>query len=529
MTIAATPSDFLIFVNMNISRCQAEQSLYEFLKQAWFWIEGDTPFIDSWHIAAIAEHLEACYRRQIKNLLIHVPPRSSKTSLISIAFPAWVWLHSPPEKFMYASYAAVLALEHSLKCRRLIESPWYQERWGNLVRLAADQNAKGFFENTAGGYRISTSVGSAATGRGGNILVCDDPNNAKDGESEVKREGTNLWWDQVWSTRLNDPKNDVKIVVQQRLHERDISGHIMTNDAENEWVKLILPMEFEIARRSKTVILPSTQGAIWQDPRTKEGELLCPLRFGEKEIRTYKKDLGTYGYSGQYQQRPSPPTGGIIKKAWFQWWKQDRPPVIKHVIQSWDTALETKDTNSYSACTTWGVFEHQGAQNIILLSLWRERVEYPDLRAMAQRLYRDYRDNGKNDLKPDGRHVPDVVLVEAKVSGISLIQDLTRAGISAFRFDPNKYGDKVQRVRLITHLIEGGRVWLPSCPPEYTRLRPFAEVFLEEVTAFRPTIESRDLVDTMTQVLLRLTAGGWLRHPADEESATVEAPSGPFY
>lgn len=335
---------------------RAELSLYAFLKQAWTWIEGGTPFVGSWHISAIAEHLEACYRREIRNLMIHVPPRSSKTSLISIAFPAWVWIHNPQEKFLYASYANSLSLEHSLKCRRLIESPWYQERWGDRVKLSSDQNAKGFFDNTAGGYRIATSVGATATGRGGSILICDDPNNALEGESEVKRDSTNQWYSQVWSTRLNDAKKDVKIIVQQRIHDLDVSGYILGQEGSEEWVKLILPNEFESSRRSRTIILPSTNGKVWEDPRTQERELLCTTRFGEKETDRYKKELGSYGYAGQYQQRPSPEGGGIIKIAWFKWWKEETPPPVSLLIQSWDTAYGDKPTSSYSACTTWGVF-----------------------------------------------------------------------------------------------------------------------------------------------------------------------------
>lgn len=509
---------------------EAQESLHEFLKQGWTSIEGGVPFISGWHIQAIAEHLEACYRREIKNLLIHIPPRSSKTSLISVAFPAWVWLQDPTQKFMYASYAASLALEHSLKCRRLIESSFYQSRWGHLYQLASDQNAKSYFENTAGGYRISTSVGASATGRGGNILVCDDPNNAKDGESELKRDGTNSWWSQVWSTRLNDPKQDVKIVVQQRLHQQDVSGYVMSGDDSNEWVRLILPMEFEGSRRARTIILPSTKGKVWQDPRKEEGDLLCPDRFSMKEVKRYKADLGSYGYAGQYQQRPAPEEGGIIKKHWFRWWKQSAPPPCKHIIQSWDTALEANDKNAYSACTTWGVFEHNGAMNVILLSSWRGKVEYPDLRTRAQRLYKDYRDMGDEELKPDGRHVPDTVLIEAKVSGISLVQEMMRAGVNAFRFNPNKYGDKVQRVRLVTHLIEGGRVWMPAKPPEYTKLRSFAEIFIEDAAIFAADgTGTRDLVDTMTQTLIRLKDGGWITHPADEESEPYQPIEKKFY
>lgn len=162
----------LLAVKFQLLSQQAESSLHEFIKQAWPYMEGQTPFIDSWHIQAISEHLEACYYRQIKNLLINIPPRSSKTSLISVAFPAWVWLHNPEEKFMYASYANSLAVEHSLKCKRLIESEWYQERWGHIYQLSKDQKTKSFFDNNKTGYRNSTSVGASATGKGASILVC---------------------------------------------------------------------------------------------------------------------------------------------------------------------------------------------------------------------------------------------------------------------------------------------------------------------------------------------------------------------
>ena len=502
---------------------KAELSLYAFLKQAWPWIEGGTPFVGSWHISAIAEHLEACYRREIRNLMIHVPPRSSKTSLISIAFPAWTWIHNPQEKFLYASYANTLSLEHSLKCRRLIESPWYQERWGGRVKLSSDQNAKGFFDNTAGGYRIATSVGASATGRGGSILVCDDPNNAKDGESEVKRDSTNQWHSQVWSTRLNDAKKDVRIIVQQRIHDQDVSGYILGQEGAEEWVKLILPNEFESSRKSRTIILPSTNGKVWEDPRTQEMDLLCTARFGEKETDRYKKELGSYGYAGQYQQRPSPEGGGIIKTAWFKWWKSEEMPPIYMLVQSWDTAYGDNPTSSYSACTTWGVFyDLYGNLNVILMGMWRDKLPYHELRQRVKRLYYDYRDTGKErNALFKGRPL-DMCLIEAKATGVPLIQDLRQANVQALPFDPGKYGDKTHRAHLITPMIENGLVWLPAQPPHYKSLLPFAQEF-ERHTAMFPKADSRDVIDTMTQALLKLKDSLGLRLPrdmAENESST---------
>ncbi len=503
-----------LIYNLEISK--AEYSLYDFFKQAWPVIEGNAQFTDSWHIQAIAEHLEAAFERKIKNLLINIPPRTGKTSLISIAFPAWVWIHNPEEKFMYASYSGSLGLEHSLKCRRLIESEWYKSRWGGICNLSKDQKAKGYFENSRGGYRISTSVGGSNTGRGASCLIADDPNSAQEGTSEIKRATANSWWDQVWSTRLNNPKKDVKIVVQQRIHENDITGHIINNDTADEWVKLILPMEFEEKRRARTIVLPTTEGQIWEDPRAKEGQLLCPDRFSEKEINNYKQDLGSYGFAGQFQQRPAPEEGGIIKKGWFQRWKDATPPDIEFVLQSWDTALTAKEMSAYSACTTWGVFyDHNYIENVILLSMWRDRVEYPELREMTKRLYFDYRDTGKERNPQFKGRSPDMCLIEAKASGDPLIQDLAAAGVRAIPFVPNKYGDKIQRVRLITPLIEGGRVWLPARPPKYDKLLPYADDFIEAVSCF-PNSESRDLVDTMTQALLKLKEGKFILNPKDE-------------
>ena len=502
-------------VIQQIDKIRAEVSLYEFFKQAWPQIEGTKEFVGGRHIEVICEHLELVADRKIKKLLINLPPRFSKSMLISVAFPAWVWLRNPSERFLCSSYALQLANRDSRYCRTLIQSPWYQKNWKNYS-LLKDQNTKGRFDNTFKGYRIATSSKSAATGEGGSILITDDGNNIKDGQSEVDREGRLEWWSQIWSTRLNDKRNDCMIVVQQRTHERDISGFVMDNDINNDWVKLILPMEFELSRKSRTVVLPSTKGKVWEDWRTEEGQLLWPERIGTKEVEDAKNTLGSYGYAGQYQQRPSPAEGGIIKKAWFQWWKDITPPQIEFVLQSWDTALTAKEMSSYSACTTWGVFyDENNIENVILLSMWRGRAEYPELRERTKRLYYDYRDTGKEkEPKFKGRNV-DMCLIEAKASGDPLIQDLASAGIRAIPFVPNKYGDKIQRVRLITPLIEGGRVWLPARPMQYDALLPYADDFLESVACF-PNTESRDLVDTMTQALLKLKDGRFILNPRDD-------------
>ena len=504
-----------------VRREQARLSLYEFAKQAWPVLEGGRQFVDGWHLKAIAEHLQAVIEGQIRNLIINVPPRSMKSLLTSVCLPAWTWIDHPELQWVFTSYAHSLSLRDSLRTRRLVESRWYQVRWGDRFAILDDQNTKLRFDNDKAGYRIASSVDGTNTGEGGDITVADDPNSVRD-SSDTVLQSTIDWWDQVMPLRLNDQKTGHRIIVQQRAHEKDLTGHVLSKH-DSEWVHLMLPLEYEPARACVTVALPSTSGKPWRDPRTKAGESLWGGRWGEKEIKRMKSALGSeYAVAGQLQQRPAPEAGGIIKKAWFQWWKKPEPPKLIFCVQSWDTALGTKKKDSYTACTTWGVFrDDQNVPNIIGLSALRTKLEYPDLRKLAKRMAVDFRDDDlKHPLKIDEKeqrlrtHRPDMILVERKGSGFALIQDLSRADIVPVPFNPDKYGDKTERVKVVSHIIEAGRVWLPATPPEYLTLRPFAQFIVEQAIAF-PNAESRDLVDTMTQVLLRLSISGWVWNPAD--------------
>lgn len=491
-----------------------ENSLSYFLEQAWPHFEN-TPFDGGWHIDALCEHMEEFYKGNIRNLLINVPPRTGKSSLFSVAFPAWCWSKNPKLKFLYVSYALSLSRKHSIQCRRLIQSKWYQDRWGHKFQLLRKNTL--FFENSAFGYRIASSVSGANTGEGADFIMADDPNNIKEAESQVVRESTNDWWSGVMSTRLNDKRTGCRGVVQQRCHEQDLSGHILSGDLK-KYIHVCLPMEFEKSRRSSTIILPSSYGKIWQDPRKKEGELLWPNRLGPKEIEELKDELrSAYNIAGQLQQRPAPEKGGIIQKDWFQWWTEPQTPDLEFIVQSWDTALSTKADASYSACTTWGVFKTQyDVYNIILLNMWRARVEYPELRIMAKRMANNYNDTVWDDpLGDDKRFTPDMIIVEAKANGLSLIQDLSRLGLVINRFDPTRYGDKVARCRGISHIIEAGRVWLPAKGPAYTSLRPYASELLEACAVFPNSDASKDVVDSMTQALRKIYDGRWVFNPED--------------
>ena len=347
------------------ARRAASASLYEFVKQSWHVVEPGVPFMESWHIAEICEHLEAVSAGEIHRLLINIPPRHSKSTIVSVMWPAWEWITDPAQKFLCASYSGTLSTRDNLKTRRLLQSPWYQERWGHMFKFAGDQNAKQRFENDKTGYRLATSVGGTATGEGGSRLILDDPHGAQAAQSEAMRESDLEWFDMVWSTRLNNPKTDAMVTVMQRLHERDISGHIL-NDIRG-WEHICIPAEWD-GKHRKTIL-----GAY--DPRKVKGELICPDRFGDKEITMLKQLLGSYGSAGQLQQDPTPSGGGILKTKHFGLWSADDGlPPFEYILQSYDCAFTEKTTGDPTACTVWAMFTHKGERNAMLIDAWDEHL-----------------------------------------------------------------------------------------------------------------------------------------------------------
>lgn len=520
----------------------AQGSLYEFTKQAWGLVEGNRPFLPNWHLEALAEHIEAQFRSEIRNLLVNVPPRTLKSGLCSVMLAPWTWINDPSMQFLYVSYAQDLSVRDSRRSRQIIESNWYATRWGHEYNILTDQNAKIRFDNSKGGYRLSSSVDAKVTGEGGDWIVCDDPNNVRD-RSETMLKSTLDWWQEVMPSRLNDFKTGRRLVVMQRMHESDLSGHILSKN-EGEWTKLILPMEFEPKRKCFTVILPSTGGKKWCDPRKEEGELLFPARIGPKELKLLKRDLGSeFAISGQLQQRPAPEAGGIIKRHWFKIWTSEKPPPMTMTITSIDTAVTANKLSAYNVATTWGVFLRTESStddlpnpsvqmpvmvpNVMLLSMWRKQCEYHQTRAMVQRLAVDYLDDDMD--KPRNSRAPkkpDIILIEAKSTGITLIQDMRRAGVSVWPYNPDKRGDKLQRVHLVTPIMAAGRVWLPGKPPDFHEPRDWIMPLLWEALAF-PNGSSRDIVDTISMALDHLNSFGFVWHPSDpqEEEKPKEWPA----
>ena len=462
-----------------------KRSLHEFTKAAWPTIEPGVPFKDNWHLQAVSEHLQAIKEGEIKRLIINVPPRHMKSISVAVALPAWTWATQPSKKFLYASYAASLSIRDSTKCRRLIDSPWYKAHFGDKFKLTDDQNQKQRFENDHTGYRIATSVGGALTGDGGDIICIDDPHNSVEADSSKVREGVLEWWDQAMQTRLNDPQTGAFVIIMQRLHEQDLTGHILANELGDEWDHLCLPARYEIGHPT-----PNRSSLGFTDPRTEEGELLWSDRMDEKTLTNLERSLGSYAAAGQLQQRPSPKGGGILKASWWVPWEREELPEVSYVIQSWDTAFETKESSSYSARTTWGVFKHNGHDCLIVLDMWYDKVNYPELRKLAQEAYDDWE--------------PDAVLIEKKASGASLLHDLRQAGVPVLAYSPDR--DKVARAHAASALLEDGRIYYPK--------RKWAEDLISICAAF-PAAKNDDVVDTATQAWLRLRKGWFLGHTED--------------
>jgi len=461
-----------------------ESSLYEFLKAGWRYIDPN-PYVDSWHLGAIAEHLKAVKDGEITRLIINQPPRTSKSSML-VGFDPWVWAQSdrtdtsgPGVQFLHASYAQNLSIRDSVKTRRLIESPWYQRYWGDRVKITSDQNTKVRFDNSAGGYRLATSVGGTLTGEGGHVLVVDDPENAVDMASEAVRQTTLEWFDNSLSTRLNNPRTGAIIIVMQRLHEEDLTGHILSSDAGSDWVHLMLPMRYEPDRAA--ILYPNAIG--WSDPRTEEGELLTPERYDETSVARLERQLGPFQASGQLQQRPEPKGGGILKRDWWQDWERENYPEVSYVVSSVDTAYTTKQENDYSAMTVWGVFEDENeVPRLMLMNAWRAKLEFHELVEKIAATNRKFK--------------VDHMLIENKAAGVSVAQEIRRVhgyedwGVQLI--DP-KGQDKVARTYSVQHLFADGLIYAPL---NFS----WADMVVTECASF-PKGKNDDLVDCVVYAM----------------------------
>jgi predicted phage terminase large subunit-like protein len=424
-----------------VEKRACEKSLAQFIKSSWHIIEPGRELIWNWHLDVICAYLEKISDGTLKRLIINIPPGTMKSSVVSVGYPAWKWVKDPEHKFLGITNEQGLALRDALKSKTIITSSWYQSKWPLL--FARDQNEKILYQNEKRGFRQSLGIRAGILGKRGDTMLIDDPNDSNQVESDAHRLAVQEAYDLKLSTRLNDFEKSPIVLVAQRLHIGDLSGYLLQK-IKIKWTKLTIPMEYEGVPSYDPVGDIGRDDLI--DPRMEEGELLFPARFNEETISRLKEDLGSYGTSGQLQQRPSPRGGGIVKLSWFHRYKEPPRRQDNHVLRiSLDTANKDKEINDPSVAGVWLTTD----AGHYLLDIWRDKVVYPDLKHKVISLLEKWK--------------PNECIIEDKASGQQLIQDLTRETFyNIIPIDPTGQGDKVVRMSNESPAIESGNCWLPE-------------------------------------------------------------------
>lgn len=357
-----------------VRREQAERNLPEFIRQAWSVIEPGTTFIDNWHIDCIGEYLDAVNRGQITRLIVNMPPRHMKSLEITVCYPAWTWVKHPERRFIKVSYSDNLSRKHNVLTRDIIQSPWYAANWGDRFSLKDDVNRQNEFKNNHQGLMFSTSVGGALTGEGGDCIILDDPQNPLQANSETEREATIAFFKNTLQSRLNDPKTGVFIIVMQRLHEKDLTGHILAEDLG--YTHLCLPAEAP----QRTIIAFPVSG---REVIREEGDILNPQRFDKETLASLKKSMGSLQYAGQYEQTPAPADGLIFKREWLQnFFDPKAAPHQSMLIQSWDMAF----TKSEGSAKVAGYIVGRSGADIYIWDLINEKMTFTESVAAVRTL-----------------------------------------------------------------------------------------------------------------------------------------------
>jgi predicted phage terminase large subunit-like protein len=422
------------------------------------------PFHLNWSHEAICTIMGiVALEREHNRLIVNLPPRSAKSTIASVALPAFLLGRDPTLRIIVVSYNQQLSDFFGRQTRQVMQSEWYRQLFPS-TRLPS-RAAEAMFYTTAGGYRLATSTGGTLTGRGGDFIIVDDPLKGPDVHSEAAREALVEWAMNTLFTRLDDKSRGGIILVQQRQHEDDLSGYLLRS---KDWLHLNLPA---IAESDEHILLSKSPLRIYH---WRVGDVLDPEREPLAVLERLTTEMGAREFAAQYQQAPVPPDGDVIKIGWFPTY--DDVPNEGETIFSIDTAYKTGARNDWSVISQWRVC----ANRYYLLNVWRRRVEYPVLKQTVIDLARQMR--------------PDAILIEDKASGTGLIQDLRAEaeGFPVIPYDPGAY-DKQTRIHVQSSKIEGGLVLLP---PE----APWLDEFLNEVRRF-PNGAHDDQIDTMAQLL----------------------------
>ncbi|WP_082525043.1 phage terminase large subunit [Pseudorhodoferax sp. Leaf274] len=471
---------------LEVERELCKRSLAQFARRAWHVLEPAAELKWGWALDAICLHLEAVTDGRITRLLMNVPPGSMKSLLTGVIWPAWEWgpRGMPEMRFVGTAHEEQLAIRDSRKCRDLIKSEWFQGLWP--TELMRDLDGKKEFGNSKKGVRQARAF-SSMTGVRGDRVILDDPISADNANSEAELEAARIAFTETLPTRVNNEKSAI-VVVMQRLSEKDTSGVILKMGLP--YVHLCIPMRFEPERRCTTSIG-------WTDPRTEEGELMFPERFGEQQVTELETTLGSYGTAGQLQQRPAPRGGGILKEQWYRYWTT--LPALEFRTIHIDTAQKTGQENDYSVLQCWG---RSIVGQAVLIDQLRGKWEAPELLTQTRAFWFKHREAHRSQLR--------ALMIEDKVSGTGLIQTLRRESLPVIPVQRNK--DKISRAHDIAPFVEAGNVLLPQDAP-------WLSEFLAESSSF-PGGAHDDQLDPMFDALVTVQ-----KAPATQQASVSVIPT----
>lgn len=442
-----------------------EKSLSEFVKASWPILEPKNQYIHNWHIDLITEHLEAISTGQLNRLIINIPPRYMKSLCVSVMWPVWSWITKPELRWIFTSYSQSLSTKHSVDRRQLIQSDWFQDGWKNKFNLADDQNQKTEFLNSKRGHMVSTSVGGTVTGKGADIIVVDDPHNPLEASSDTLRLKAIEFFDQTLTTRLDNKKEGAIVVIMQRLHEEDLTGHLLEQDT---WTHLCIPA---LAETKIIYNFPISKKIKIQN----ENEPLFVERENYEDIQKQKRALGSIAFAAQYQQQPSPAEGAIVKKEWFKFYNE-LPERFDEIIQSWDMSFKDSENSDYVVGQVWGRI---GA-NKYLLDQVRKKLNFPDTVKAVVDMTNKWPKTWRK-------------LVEDKANGSAIISSLNSKISGIIPVTPTE--SKLARMSAICPQIEAGNVYLPD-----PKLKRWTNEFIDEVLRF-PKGKHDDQCDCFSQAL----------------------------
>ena len=457
-------------VALDEARPNITNNFLSFVKYVW------PEFIEGSHHKIINEKFNDLASGKIKRLIINMPPRHTKSEFASYLLPAWMIGKDPKLKIIQATHTADLAIDFGRKTKNLVDDPRYRELF--TTRLQEDSQAAGKWKTEQGGEYFAAGVGGAITGRGANLLIIDDPHKEQDVRADGKAFEKAINWYTSGPRQRLQPGGSI-VIVMTRWSTKDVTGQLLKAQSEegsDQWEVVELP-----------ALLP-------------DGKPVWPEFWTSEELLKTKASIPVSNWNAQYMQSPTGEEGALIKRDWWKDWTAKYPPKTDYIIQSYDTAFTKGTKSDYSAITTWGVFETEAdGQNIILLDAFKDRYEFPELRRVAYQQYLDWR--------------PDMVIIEAKASGLPLTHELRQMDIPVINFTPSRGNDKHVRVNAVAPLFESGKIWAPLH-------EHFAQEVVEECAAF-PYGEHDDYVDSTTQAIMRIRQGGMVRHPEDYKEEPV--------